>query len=115
MARSERFELRVSPEWLEALDGGRGSLSRAGFVVQAVEKALGSSGVAESRRDVESQNSTGLESQRSPGLPDPSPRAPASPRVSEPQKTLLRCPVVGCDFAASSPNAICNAHGKKVR
>jgi hypothetical protein len=40
--KSERFELRVSPEWLAALDGLRGEAeSRAAVVVRLVESAAG--------------------------------------------------------------------------
>lgn len=41
MAASERFELRVSPEWLVALDAARGGVSRGAFVRGAVERASG--------------------------------------------------------------------------
>lgn len=126
MARDRRFELRVSEEWLGALDEGRGSLSRAAFVVRAVEKALAvSERVAEGKRDTEQMSSRYQAAARgsregvrraveSGALEQPvvAPLAEVMARV-EPQR--LRCPSAGCGFFAPSPNAVCPEHGRKVR
>ena len=41
MADAERFEMRVSAEWLAMVDGARGGESRGGFVKRVMEGALG--------------------------------------------------------------------------
>lgn len=38
--KSARLEMRVEPDWLDRLDAVRGSVPRATFIVEALEKAL---------------------------------------------------------------------------
>jgi hypothetical protein len=40
--RTERFEMRVSPEWLAKLDKARGDTSRASYIHDLVERTAAS-------------------------------------------------------------------------
>lgn len=104
--------MRLPVELLERLDERVGPRGRTSFVIGAVEKALGSSGVAEVAREDVSRNSTGLETQRSPVLREPSPRVPAPPRppgVKTAAEVMYVCR--HGDFRAASPKARCPRHG----
>jgi hypothetical protein len=98
MTRSVKIEVRLSPEE-EATIAARAN--EAGVRLSEFVRRAALGRITSDPRPVSSQQGAAERAER--------------PAVDAELSTAYRCPVVGCDYAARSPAAVCTSHGRKVR
>ncbi len=93
MSSPSQVTFRWSPEFVALIDSHRGLVPRSAFVRACVEAELGRGASASGGASV----------------------TWTQPATVNPKPPLLRCPSPGCTRTATSPNAVCDRHGFKVR
>jgi hypothetical protein len=86
--RSERKELRLTPEMVAAVDRAKGDVSFNRFVERALEKALG-------------QDPGSGDNAHAVGVVSSSPVSSRAPAEGSPRSKPFVCPVASCQWAGS--------------